>query len=261
MTDQRTVGAGSGGGAAVEWRGLYWTGAIAALVTLAFFVIQMAVFLAHPPPQSAAGFFDLFRRNGLLGLLSMDLLSLADYVLTGLVVLALCAAMWRASPSLSAVALALELVAISTYLASNTAFSMLSLSGQYERASSDVERTALLGAGQAMLAVYQGTAFDVSYVLSAVPLLLVSVLMLKSGAFGKGTAYIGLGMGVLMLLPPTAGRVGMVASLASLVPLAAWLVLVALQLHRLARGSSPGRAGLVPRRGVIASEPQRHGTV
>jgi len=217
-----------------SWRGLYRTGAIAALVIVTFTVVQIAVFVARPPPQTALGFFELFHRSPLLGLLSMDLLSLADYVLTSLVLLALCAAMWRAGPSLAAVTLALELVAISTYLASNTAFSMLALSGQYPQAASDADRLELLGAGRAMLAIYQGTAFDVSYVLSAVPLLLVSLLMLRGDTFGRRTAALGLVMSAMMVLPPTTGPVGMAVALGSLVPMGVWLVLVALRLLRLA---------------------------
>jgi len=86
------------------------------------------------------------------------------------------------------IALILGLVATAVYFASNTAFEMLSLSNQYAAATTDAQRSIVMAAGQAMLAIYQGTAFDVSYVLSAVALLIISVIMLRSNVFSKVTA-------------------------------------------------------------------------
>jgi hypothetical protein len=60
------------------------------------------------------------------------------------------------------------------------AFEMLTLSNQYATATMDVERSIFLAAGEAMLATWQGTAFDVSYVLSAIAILIVSAVMLRS---------------------------------------------------------------------------------
>jgi hypothetical protein len=49
-----------------------------------------------------------------------------------------------------------------------TAFDVLSLSNQYAAAATDAQRSMFLAAGQAMLAIYQGSAFDVYYVLNCV---------------------------------------------------------------------------------------------
>ena len=85
-----------------------------------------------------------------------------------------------------------------------------------------------------MLAVYQGTAFDVGYVLEGVALLIVAVVMLRSTLFSKRTAYVGILMGVMSLLPPTAGTIGLLFSLGSLAPLEIWGILVARRLFQLA---------------------------
>jgi hypothetical protein len=85
----------------------------------------------------------------------------------------------------------------------------------------------LLGAWQAMLATYKGTAFDVYYVLSAIALLLFAGVMLKSRIFPKATAYAGLLAGVLMVVPSTAGTLGTMFALAALLPWMAFCVLVA----------------------------------
>jgi len=85
-----------------------------------------------------------------------------------------------------------------------------------------------------MLAIWQGTAYDVSYVLGAVATLLVATVMLHSHVFGRVTAYLGLVMGVLMLVPPTAGTFALFLSLISLVPTVIWLALLAWRFFQLA---------------------------
>ena len=86
-----------------------------------------------------------------------------------------------------------------------------------------------------MLATWQGTAFNVSYILGAIALLVVSVVMLRSHVFSKITAYVGILASVLMFVPPTAGTIGIFFSLISLVPTVAWLVLIARRLLQLGR--------------------------
>jgi hypothetical protein len=129
-----------------------------------------------------------------------------------------------------------ELLAIAAYFASTTPFEMLTLSGQYASAVTDAERLSALSAGQATYAVWQGTAFSVSYILSAAAALIASVLMLRSSVFGRATAYAGILMGVAGLVPPTVGALGLVMSLVSLVPMWVWLFLAGRKLLQLARG-------------------------
>jgi hypothetical protein len=82
----------------------------------------------------------------------------------------------------------------------------------------------------------------VYYVLSAVTLLITSVVMLRSNVFSKTIAYLGILAGVLMLVPSTAGTVGLTLALASLVPFAIWLVLFARRLFQLGQGVSAKKA-------------------
>jgi len=195
----------------------------------------MIVFFVWPPPSTVTGWFTLFQDNAFVGLLDMDLLLIVDYALMGIVFLALWAALRRASQSFMTIALTLELVGVATYFASTVAFEMLSLSNLYAAATTDAERATLLAAGQAMLATWQGTAFNVSYILGAVALLIVSVVMLRSHVFSKITAYVGVLASALMFVPPTAGTIGIFFSLISLVPTVIWLILIAQKLFRLGR--------------------------
>ena len=218
---------------AYAWKTLHRVGGVSALVVLVLIPIQMVVFFLWPPPNSVIDWFTLFQDNALVGLLDMDLLLIVDYLLLIGVFSALWASLRRANESLMAIALILQLVATATYLASTVAFEMLTLSNQYATATTDVERSIFLAAGQAMLATWQGTAFDVSYVLSALAILTVSAVMLRSHhLFSKVTGYAGLSAGILALVPPTAGTIGVIFSLVSLVPMVIWLALIARRLLR-----------------------------
>ena len=216
-----------------RWKGLYKASGAAALTMLVLMVIQIIIFIAWPPPGTVDAYFTLFQNNWLLGLLSLDLLYIANNVLMILIYLALYAALKRASESSMAIALALGLVGIAAYFASNTAFEMLSLSNQYAAATTEAQSTMFLGAGQAMLEIYKGTAFAVYYVLNAAALLIFAVVMLRSNIFSKVTAYIGILAGVLMIIPSTAGTLGLYFALASLVPWAIFSVLIARRFFQL----------------------------
>ena len=113
---------------------------------------------------------------------------------------------------------------------------MLSLSNQYAAATTEAQRAMSLAAGQATLAIWQGAAFDVGYVLEGLALLIIAVVMLRSNVFSKVTAYVGILLGVMSLLPPTAGTIGLFFALGSLVPLEIWDILVGRRLFRLGRG-------------------------
>lgn len=211
------------------WKNLLKAGGVAALVMLAIMVAQIMIFVIWPPPTTVEGFFSLFQQSWLLGLLSLDLLYLVNNALLILIYLALYMALRREAESGMLIGLVLGLVGIAAYYASNPAFEMLSLSNQMAAASTDVQRAIMQAAGQALLESYRGTAFNVYYVLNAAALLILAVVMLRSQFFTRATAILGIVAGILMVIPSTAGTIGLIFSLASLVPWAAFLVLIALR--------------------------------
>ncbi|HVO70622.1 MAG TPA: hypothetical protein VMT24_11285, partial [Aggregatilineaceae bacterium] len=152
------------------WNWLYKVGGIAALIIAVCIPIQIIVYMAWPPPTTVMGYFTLFQNNKLLGLLDLDLLIVTDTTLGIPVLLGLYVALKRANPSFMAIALALGLVATVSYFASNTSFNMLALSDQYAAATTEAQRSTALAAGQAMLAIYNGTAFHMNYILGAISL-------------------------------------------------------------------------------------------
>lgn len=216
-----------------QWNGIIRTGAYAALAMLVVMIAQIVIYVIWPPPETVEAFFALFQQSPLLGLLSLDLLYLVNNTLLILFYLGLFAALRKVSFSASLIALVLGLVGICAYYASNTAFEMLSLSNQYAAAAADTTHLQLLAAGRVMLETYKGTSFDVYYVLNGIMLLILAVVMLRTPVFNKVTASFALASGILMSIPSSAGTLGMVFALASLVPWAVFSVLAALRMLKL----------------------------
>ena len=187
-----------------DWNSLFKVGGLAALIAGLLFrrnlSAEIGLFSAQAAPVTVSDWFTLLQSNQLLGLAYLNVFDLVNYALVGLMFLALYAVLRRASKSYTAIATALALVGIAVYLASNTAFSMLSLSDQYAAATNDAQRTTLLGAGQAMLAMnrfsspgaHPGAGGLVSLLLIAIAGMMTSVLMLRSDAFSRATAFAGI---------------------------------------------------------------------
>lgn len=120
-----------------------------------------------------------------------------DFTYRGLYKAGAVAALRRASPSWMVIAAALGFVGITAYFASNQAFAMLSLSEQYAAATTDAQRATFLAAGQAALAIHHNASFGgsgiyMSFLLVSMAGLILSVVMLRSSIFSKGTAYLGI---------------------------------------------------------------------
>ena len=150
--------------------------------------------------------------------------------------LGLFAALWRTYFVGVLIAVVLGLIGICSYYSSTVAFEMLIISNQYNLAEAFELKQQFLAAGQVLLAVYKGSAFNVYYVLNAITILIISRIMLLSSTFSKSTAIWGLLSGFFMLIPSTAGYLGFIFSLISLVP---WIVFALLVSKRLFFLSNP----------------------
>ncbi len=223
------------------WKPLYRIGAVVALIMLVFIPIQGFVYFKWPPPTAVNDWFTLFQKNPFLGLLSLDFFYIIDNVFMILIYLAFYASLKQTNKYAVVIALSFGLVGLASYYPSNTAFEMLSLSNQFRATTIGAERAMLLAAGQTMLAVFKGTAFNVYYVLNAFALLIFAVVMLRSKIFSKVTAYWGILAGILMLIPSTAGKIGVIFSFTSLVPWMVFSVLFARRLFQL--GSVASKEG------------------
>ena len=217
-----------------SWDGLYKAGGVAALVLVAIPLVQLVVFSVAPPPLegSAAEWFVLFRQNAILGLLSFEILLVIYSLLSVVVSLALFAALTPAARTLSALFLASSLIGAVAFVAARPAFEMLYLSHQYAAATTEAQQAIFLGAGEAMVAALQGTAFQVSYILGSVTGFLVGAAILRGGVFSKATAYLRIGSGILdfgIFIP----GIGLLVSVISVLLLIAFHVLVGRRLLQL----------------------------
>ena len=187
-----------------DWKSLYKVGGVAALIAGVLFRrnlgVEIGLFSKHPSPVTVSNWFALLQSNRLLGLSYLNIFDIVNYALVGLMFLALYAVLRRANKSYMAIATALGFVGIAVYFASNTAFSMLSLSDQYAAATTEAQRTILLAAGEAMLAInrfsspgaHPGAGGYMSLLLIAVAGMITSVVMIRSAVFNRATAYVGI---------------------------------------------------------------------
>lgn len=221
-------------------------GGIAALILAAYSLatmVQMA--LLGGQPTSAAQAFDLLQHHRVIGLLRLDLPTIAVLPLYYFVFLGLFAALRRSDRSNTLLAIALAFVGTTLTLATPTALSMIPLSDKFAAATSDAVRNQLLAAGEALLAadIWHSTSAILGGVLLQCGAVLISVVMLRSSVFSKTTAWLGIVMHGLDLahivgglLLPAAGFV-LLSIAGPLYPV--WFILVALRLLRLTRKPQP----------------------
>ena len=212
---------------------VYRIGAIATLLMLAMVPIQVILYLLWPHPTTIPEWFDLFQRNWFIGLVSFDLLYLISMVLMIFLFLAMFFALYEEKKALSIFALTLGLLSLTIYYSSNTSIEMLSVSRQYALAISEQEKTILLASGQTFYSIWKGTAYTVYYVLNAISLILFFLAMISNKLFRKRIAYIGLSAGILMLVPATAGIIGMTMALLSLIPWMIFCIFVVQDFNRI----------------------------
>jgi hypothetical protein len=237
------------------WRYLYIAGGIAAL--LAVFVFRrnlgaelslmgmMGMVKVPPLPVDAAGWIRLFQLNRLVGLTYLNFFDIIEYLLVGLLFLALYGALRKTAQSAILIATILGLIGITVYMASNQAFAMLALSERYATATTAAELSNLLAAGEALLAennpgfLYQGTGIYLSLFLVLLAGLIISIVMVRSQVFSKVTAIMGIlanGIGLCYFLflgfAPAAIWIPHSVSAPFRV---VWYFLIALRLFKLAR--------------------------
>ena len=220
-----------------SWQWLYTVAGATALTMVVHIPLTMVIYIASPPPETVIGFFTLFQNNRLLGLMGMDLGYLIVNVLAIPTYLAFYIALKRVSQSFMLIATTIGLVAVVALFAARPAFEMLHLSNQYAAATTEAQRATFLAAGEAMLAIFNGTAFHLHYILGSISLVIISVVMLRSDIFSKVTAYLGIVASMIgfgLYLP----RIGIAVSLLSVVGLWIWYMLVARRFFLLGRAAS-----------------------
>lgn len=220
---------------------LKW-GGVAALSAAVLTLGEVFLFVIFPQPYSVTAWFTLFQENKLIGLLEFWGLEVPMYIMFALVFLAFYFLLRKNNSSFMVIALIFALLGVTIFLATNNPFSMLSLGNQYAVASSDVERSTLLAAAQAVLANTNQRAmggFNLGLFLVSVAGLIVSVVMLRSHSFSKVTAYVGILANALALADfgrqtlTSSAIVALLVILPNALFLVFWFMLAGRRLYRL----------------------------
>jgi hypothetical protein len=222
--------------------GLCRIGGISALILAAYALVTMVqITILGGQPTSAAQAFDLLEHHRVIGLLRLDLPTIAVLPLYYLVFLGLFAALRHSDLSNALLAIALAFAGTTLTLATPTALSLIPLSDKFAAATSDTARSRLLAAGEALLAadIWHSTSAIVGGVLLQCGAVLISIVMLRSIVFSKTIAWLGILMHGLDLAHiacglflPAAGFV-LLSIAGPLYPV--WFILVGLRLLQLAR--------------------------
>lgn len=201
-----------------DWRLFYRITSVTTLFMLVIIPIQIMVFVLSPIPTTTLEWFELYHSNPFLGMLHQDLLYVINNVFVALMYLTFYLSLKGKKDSIMLLSLFLGLLGIAAYMASNKSFEMLDLSRLYYSSTLESDRSTLLLIGSTMLSEWQGSAFIIYYILNGVALLLISYAMLNSGIYSNKMAIIGMISGFLMMVPSPFGTIGLVFSLASLIP-------------------------------------------
>jgi hypothetical protein len=235
------------------WKTLYRVAGTAAagivLVMLAEILISF-VPAGATLPETVSGWFELLQSRPFIGLRNLGLINIISILLGVPVALALYVLLRRTDRAVAALALATSLLGTAVFLATNRALPMLALGNRYAVATTEVERAALVAAGQALLAVgashTPGTFLG--FLLGSIAGLINAALMVRSPTFPKATAYVGL-VGTLFLLifdsgvsfAPALWDALMVVAIIGGLSTITWYGLVARDLWREAGEATPQR--------------------
>jgi len=229
-----------------NWNTIYQLGAAAAICAVLMGVAEILItFLpgGNSAQETVLDWFQLFQDYPFMGLRNLGLLNIFLNILAIFTYLALYGAHRKtAYKPLAALAAIISYLGIAVFFATNRAFAMLDLSVQYAAATSEIQRSVLEAAGQALLSVgashSPGTFLAFFLVESAG--VLISYVMLRGEVFPKAAAYAGmLGFSILLLfeflasffsgLSQAAMLLSMVGGLLSMV----WYILIARRLFQI----------------------------
>ena len=213
-----------------RWQWLFKISAVAALISVVIIPISMVAYFVWPPfPDDI---LVVIQQDRLAGLMGLDFLYLLSSFFAIPFFLVLYVSLKRVNESFSVIALALGFVGLVSLVPARPILEMLTLSDQYAAATTDAQRAIYQAAGEAVLAIFHGTAFNVHYILGSASLLISSFLMLQSDVFDKRTAYVGIATNVVVfgLYVP---KVGVYISLLSVVGYLIWYILIARRLFQL----------------------------
>ncbi len=188
---------------------------------IALIPIQMVLFALFPHPGTIVGWFTLFRDSPIVGFIGFDVVYIFSNILMVFFYISLLIILKDKITNQTIFALILSFISITIYFSSNRTIEMFNIANRYFEATTETQQISFIAAGELLLSVYKGTAYFIYYVLNGLSLILLFNSFKDIDIFSKRTTVTGLISGFLMLIPATVGIVGMIVSLASLIP---WII-------------------------------------
>ena len=204
-----------------------------------------------PDTVTVLDWFTLFQDNWFMGLRNLGLINMIAASLGIPMFFALYAAHRKTDKVYGALVLILFLIGTTVYLASNTAFPMLTLSRKYTAATTDAKRALLAAAGEAMLAQAEShtPGTFVGFLYTEISSIFIAIVMLRGRIFSKPAAYAGiLGFGCLFVFEilssfvPALFNVAMIFVAIGGLSSITWYALIARGLFQLGRSVSKEEA-------------------
>ena len=167
--------------------------------------------------------------------MSLDLPMLLITPMNIFMFLGMYGALKKVNESYALVALILALLAVVLVIFSRPLVELVPLSEKYAAAATEAERQQYLAAGEALHALFNGTAWAVQTVLFMLAGLLNCWLMLRTTFFSRATAWCGIVISVIGLgfFIPT---IGMILLFLNTIGSVIWCLLLARDLFRLGWG-------------------------
>jgi hypothetical protein len=209
---------------------------VLSIVLFSIIPFQAAIFFIAPPPTDVISFFNLFQKSPLMGFIDFDLNLTVDNILFILVYIGLYLLLKKRNPVFAMIGLAFSIISVALYVVSREAiFGMLALSNQYSNAVNELDKQSIITNGKMLMTLFNGTCFDISYCFGGISLTMFSIAIIKSAVFSKTIGWLGLVIGALMLVPPTAGKLGFILSFVSIIPMLPWLIMLAIGFFKLSK--------------------------
>jgi hypothetical protein len=181
------------------WKWIYQLGAVAALTALLANLLDVLLVFGSTEmvtygTKSAIEWFALYHENWFRGVYALGILNIVYMIAMLPVYIALFGAHFDKHALGAALTVCIFLTAMSMYISNNAAIPVLVLSSKYSLANTDLQRTALVSAGEAILS--RGEDFTagsfIPLFLSGIAAICISLIMLRGGVFGKANAWIGI---------------------------------------------------------------------
>jgi hypothetical protein len=187
------------GATSPSWKWIYKLGAVAALTAMLANLLDVLLGFGSTDmvtygSKSATEWFALYNENWFRGVYALGILNIVYMIAMLPVYFALFGAHFERQAVAAALTVGIFLTALSMYISNNAAIPLLVLSDKYSLATTDLQRTTLIAAGEAVLS--RGEDFTpgsfIPLFLSGVAAICISVIMLRGGVFGKVNAWIGI---------------------------------------------------------------------